>query len=143
MIFCWGHSFYRSKWKTKFHKVETGHQTFAESVVKRAANSKLKPQGRDGDSTDGAISVKSDFGSVFDTSGLDVGRCAFFGFQVFAIALQVLVCMPQGFTTFLYHADAPLHSNVTGPSQSMQLKTVVAASIAVVSFTVLEKVPGT
>ena len=55
MIFCWGHSFYCSEWKTKFHKVETGHQTFAESVVKHTANSKLKPRGRDGDSTDGVI----------------------------------------------------------------------------------------
>ena len=57
MIFCWGHSFYRSEWKTKFHKVETGQPTFAESVVKHTTNSKLKPRGRDGDSTDGVISV--------------------------------------------------------------------------------------
>jgi len=55
MIFCWGHSFYCSKRKAKFHKVETGHQTFAESVVKHAANSKLKPRSRDDDSTDGVI----------------------------------------------------------------------------------------
>ena len=58
MIFCWRHSFYCSKRKTKFHKVETGRQTFAESVGKHTLNSKLKPQGRDGDSTDGLISVR-------------------------------------------------------------------------------------
>ena len=57
MILCRGHSFYCSKWKTKFHKVKTGHRTFAESVVKHTPNSKLTPRGRNRDSMGGLISV--------------------------------------------------------------------------------------
>ena len=57
MILCWGHSFYCSKWRTKFHNVKTGHRTFAESVVKHIPNSKLTPRGRKCDSMGGPISV--------------------------------------------------------------------------------------
>ena len=52
-----GHNSYCSKWKAKFHKVKAGRQTFAESVAKHTPNSKPTPRGRDGDSTDGLISV--------------------------------------------------------------------------------------
>ena len=55
--FVLGHSCYCSKRTTNFHKVEAGHQTFAGSVAKHSQNSKLKPRGRDGDSTDGLISA--------------------------------------------------------------------------------------
>ena len=57
MILCRWHSFYCSKWRTKFHKVKTGHRTFAESVVKHTPNSKLTPRGRKCDSMGGLISV--------------------------------------------------------------------------------------
>ena len=85
MIFCWRHSFYCSKRKTKFHKVETGRQTLAESVGKHTPNSKLKPQGRDGDSTDGLISVRPPRNGPWiqlPTSGLQ-GAWIFSGTRVF------------------------------------------------------------
>ena len=57
MILCWGPFFCCSKRTANFHKVETGHQTLAGSVAKHTQISKLRPRGRDGDSTDGLISV--------------------------------------------------------------------------------------